>query len=145
MNKTYIPNQQKQNKLNKWYLIDAKNKTLGRISTDIIKILTSKCKSTYTPYVYTNNHVVVINAKKIRVTGNKQHQKVYKKHSGYPGGLKIETFDKLQQRIPHRILEKAIKGMLPKNSLGRKLFTKLKIYSENNHPHVAQKPDLISL
>lgn len=145
MNKTYIPTQKELNILNTWYLIDAKDKELGRISTVISTILRGKNEATYTPYLYNKQNIIVINAKEIHVTGNKKYQKVYRRHSGRPGGLKIETFDKLQQRIPNRILEKSIKGMLPKGPIGKNLFKKLKIYSGNSHPHLAQKPHLISL
>nr|YP_009296335.1 ribosomal protein L13 [Sebdenia flabellata]AOM65270.1 ribosomal protein L13 [Sebdenia flabellata] len=128
-----------------WYLVDAKNKTLGRLSTNVATILRGKNTIEYTPYLESNNHIIIINAKFINITGQKKQQKVYTRHSGRPGGLKTETFNELQKRIPNRIIEKSIKGMLPKGPLGRKLFTKLKIYSENNHPHTAQKPLLISL
>jgi len=141
-NQTYIQTQ----KLNpSWYLIDAKEQRLGRISTQIANLLRGKNKSNYSYHINNNNYIIIINSKQIKVTGKKNHQKLYKRHSGKPGSMKIETFNELQQRIPNRILEKAIKGMLPKGRLGRALFTQIKIYEEEKHPHNAQKPQLINL
>ena len=129
------------NKYNdQWFFIDAQNKTLGRISTQIASNLKNKYNIYYTPHKIYKSHIIVINAEKIKVSGQKIYQKIYRKHSGRPGGLKEETFIELQRRLPERIIEKAVKGMLPKNALGRKLFTKLKVYSGPNHPHTAQKP-----
>lgn len=142
MNKTYVP---KKNHQTTWYLIDAKDKTLGRLSTEISKILRGKNNITYTPYLNNISYVIVTNAQEIKVTGVKKQHKVYKRHSGRPGGMKIETFEQLQKRIPNRIIEKSIKGMLPKGPLGRKLFNKLKVYSDSQHPHAAQNPQIISL
>ena len=127
----------------KWYLIDGKGKTLGRVATLIATIIRGKHKSVYVPYLNNGDHVIVINAKEICVTGKKGKQKLYRRHSGRPGGLKIETFEKLQSRIPERILEKAVKGMLPKGSLGRTLYKNLKVYADDIHPHQAQKPELL--
>lgn len=127
----------------KWYLIDAKGKTLGRISTLIAKILMGKHKSTYVPYLNCGDYVVVINVEKIEVTGKKRTKKIYRRHSGRPGSLKIETFDKLIERIPERILEKSVKGMLPKGSLGRDVYKNLKVYQGAEHPYTAQKPLLL--
>ena len=132
------------NMSNKWYLIDAKGKTLGRLSTVIATIIRGKHKPTYVPYLNNGDHLIVINAKDICVTGKKETQKIYRRHSGRPGGLKIESFKHLQSRIPERILEKSIKGMLPKGALGRTMYKNLKIYSDNVHPHVSQKPELLS-
>ena len=142
MNKTYIP---KTKEKQKWYLINAKNHHLGRLSSQIANILIGKNNITYTPHINHKIYIVITNTKYINVTGQKKLQKVYRRHSGRPGGLKIETFEQLNQRIPSRIIEKAIKGMLPKGPLGRKLFTQLKIYTENNHPHEAQKLEILSL
>lgn len=141
MNKTYVPPQDsiEQN----WYLVDAANQRLGRLATEIARILRGKNKPTYTPYMDTGDFVIVVNAEKIQVTGRKRDQKLYRRHSGRPGGMKIETFAKLQARIPERIIEQAVRGMLPKNSLGRQLFTKLKVYKGSSHPHAAQKPQTI--
>lgn len=137
MNKTHVPN---LNKLPKWYLIDAKNKSLGRLSTKIAQILKGKNNVDYTPHIINKTYVIIINAKSIQVSGSKKVKKLYRRHSGRPGGLKTENFIQLQQRIPARIIEKSIKGMLPKNILGRQLFTHLKIYSDSSHPHSAQNP-----
>lgn len=142
MNDTYIPSK-KINK--KWYLIDASNQTLGRLSTTIASILRGKNSIDYTPFLNTKSYIIIINAKSIKVTGQKKYKKLYKRHSGQPGGLKIETFEQLNQRIPSKIIEKAVKGMLPKGPLGRKLFTQLKVYANNNHPHKAQQPEDITL
>ncbi len=141
MNKTYVPPQDsiEQN----WYLVDAANQRLGRLATEIARILRGKNKPTYTPYMDTGDFVIVVNAEKVQVTGKKRDQKLYRRHSGRPGGMKVETFAKLQARIPERIIEQAVRGMLPKNSLGRQLFTKLKVYKGSSHPHAAQKPQTI--
>lgn len=143
MNKTYVPPQDsiEQN----WYLVDAANQRLGRLATEIARILRGKNKPTYTPYMDTGDFVIVVNAEKVQVTGKKRDQKLYRRHSGRPGGMKVETFAKLQARIPERIIEQAVRGMLPKNSLGRQLFTKLKVYKGSEHPHAAQKPKTITI
>lgn len=143
-NKTYVKTS-KYNQKPKWYIIDAKDQTLGRLSTKITYVLTGKNKITYTPYIKNNSYIIIINTKFIKLTGNKIKQKIYKRHSGRPGGMKINTLEKIQQKIPNRILEKAIKGMLPKNTLGRMLFHQLKLYPENLHPHSSQKPILIEI
>lgn len=137
MNKTYL-----QNKTNtvQWFYVDAKNQILGRLSTQIASSLKSKHSIHYTPYQPSTSYIIVINADKIKVSGLKKYNKIYRRHSGRPGGLKTEKFIDLQKRIPERIIEKAVKGMLPKNALGRKLFTHLKIYSGSKHPHDAQRP-----
>nr|YP_010728926.1 ribosomal protein L13 [Lithothamnion corallioides]WEA77050.1 ribosomal protein L13 [Lithothamnion corallioides] len=142
MNKTYIP---KKNLPNTWYLIDAKDQTLGRISTQIASILKGKTCSSYTPHCTNMSYIIVINAEHIQVSGQKKSQKIYYRHSGRPGSLKKETFEQLQKRIPSRIIEKAVRGMLPKNTLGRTLFTHLKVYSGTLHPHNAQNPTILSL
>lgn len=126
-----------------WFILDAKEKCLGRLATEAVNILRGKTKNFYNPSQDTGDYVIIINAEEIKVTGNKATQKIYMRHSGRPGGKTIETYEQLQVRIPERIIEKAIKGMLPKNRLGRRLFTKLKIYSGNTHPHMAQKPQNI--
>lgn len=137
MNRTYI---KKHNNYNQWFYIDASDKTLGRISTQIASYLKNKHSIYYTPYQTNRSYIIVINANKVKVSGQKKYQKIYKRHSGRPGSLKEETFIQLQKRLPEKILEKSVKGMLPKNALGRKLFTYLKIYSNSKHPHTAQKP-----
>jgi large subunit ribosomal protein L13 len=123
-----------------WYIVDAADQRLGRLATEIAMVLRGKKKPQYTPSIDTGDFVIVINAEKITVTGKKRTQKLYRRHSGRPGGMKTETFAKLQDRIPERIVEKAVKGMLPKCSLGKQLFTKLKVYAGPVHPHDAQKP-----
>ncbi|MEM9136039.1 MAG: 50S ribosomal protein L13 [Cyanobacteria bacterium P01_F01_bin.42] len=143
MEKTYLPSADNIEK--KWYVVDAENQRLGRLATEIAMILRGKNKPTYTPFMDTGDFVVVVNADKVTVTGRKREQKLYRRHSGRPGGMKVETFDQLQQRIPERIIEKAVKGMLPKNALGRQLFTKLKVYAGPNHPHAAQKPEVLNI
>ena len=129
----------------KWYVIDAEKQRLGRLACEVAKILRGKKKPTYTPHLDTGDFIIVINAEKIEVTGRKSHQKLDRRHSGRPGGMKVETFEKLLKRIPERIIEKAVKGMLPKNTLGRQLFTKLKVYAGPSHPHQAQKPEKLIL
>jgi large subunit ribosomal protein L13 len=143
MNKTILPNAATFD--HKWYVIDAADQRLGRLATEIATILRGKNKPTFTPHMDTGDFVVVINAEKIAVTGKKRDQKLYRRHSGRPGGMKIETFGKLQARLPERILETAVKGMLPKNSLGRQLFTKLKVYAGPSHPHAAQQPEVLTV
>jgi large subunit ribosomal protein L13 len=143
MNKTYLPSQETIER--NWYIVDASEQRLGRLATEIAMVLRGKNKPTYTPHLDTGDFVVVINAEKIRVTGRKGSQKLYRRHSGRPGGMKTETFDKLQARIPERIIEQAVKGMLPKNTLGRQLFTKLKVYAGTEHPHQAQKPEVMTV
>ena len=123
-----------------WYVVDATDKTLGRLSTAIANRLRGKHKPEYTPHVDTGDYIVVVNAEKIRVTGNKTTDKVYHHHTGYPGGIKSITFDKLIDKAPERVIEKAVKGMMPKNKLSRSMMSKLKIYAGNDHPHSAQQP-----
>nr|ASO75984.1 ribosomal protein L13 [Storeatula sp. CCMP1868] len=142
MNKTIV--QSMKNQDYQWYVIDAKDKHLGRLSTEISKILLGKNDPNFHPSQKANHAVIVINAEKIQVTGKKRYDKFYKRYSGYQGGLTIETFDELQKRIPNRVIEKAVKGMLPKGALGRDLFTKLKVYAGQIHPHEAQKPKSIN-
>ncbi|MDA0265361.1 MAG: 50S ribosomal protein L13 [Cyanobacteria bacterium] len=141
MTKTYVPPVDTLER--KWYIVDAADQRLGRLSTEIAKVLRGKNKPTYTPNMDTGDFVVVINADKVTVTGNKREEKLYRRHSGRPGGMKTETFAKLQNRLPERIIEQAVKGMLPKNALGRKLFTKLKVYAGSDHPHQAQSPEVL--
>jgi large subunit ribosomal protein L13 len=138
MNKTYLPKQETVER--DWYVVDAAEQRLGRLATEIAMILRGKNKPQFTPYMDAGDFVVVVNAEKVVVTGKKSSQKLYRRHSGRPGGMKTETFEHLQARLPERILEKAVKGMLPKNSLGRQLFKKLKVYAGPAHPHSAQQP-----
>lgn len=143
MNKSYLPPQDSIER--NWYVVDAADQRLGRLATEIARILRGKNKPTYTPSMDTGDFVIVVNAEKIDVTGKKRTQKLYRRHSGRPGGMKVETFAKLQARIPERIVEQAVKGMLPKNTLGRQLFTKLKVYAGPEHPHQAQKPQTLEI
>lgn len=137
--KTY---QAKQDEIErKWFLVDAREKTLGRMASKIAHILRGKTKPVYTPHVDTGDFVVVINAAKVHLTGKKWKQKIYYHHSGYPGGIKSISAEKLRSQRPEEIIRKAIKGMLPKNPLGRKMFKKLKVYAGEEHPHQAQNPE----
>lgn len=129
----------------KWYVIDASGQTLGRLASEVASILRGKHKPTYTPHVDTGDFVIIINAEKIRLTGNKLQDKKYRWHTGYMGGLKEMDYATLLQKRPEKALEAAIKGMLPHNRLGRQMFTKLKVYSGSEHPHQAQKPELREL
>lgn len=139
--KTWYPKAADHENLKKtWYIVDATDKVLGRLASTIAIHIRGKNLPTYTPSVDMGAYVVVVNAENVAVTGNKRTQKVYKRYSGRPGGLKEETFDCLQKRIPERIIEHAVRGMLPKGRLGRRLFTHLKVYKGPNHPHEAQKP-----
>nr|QHO64115.1 ribosomal protein L13 [Lympha mucosa] len=140
MNKTYIPN---SNWNKQWYLIDAEGKNLGRLATEIAKILRGKHNFSYTPYFDCGDNIIIINSQKINISGKKKNQKIYYRHSGRPGSLKLETFEQLQQRLPSKIIKKAVQNMLPKGPLGRKLLKKLKVYSNNLHPHTAQNPHKI--
>ncbi|KAJ4726512.1 50S ribosomal protein L13 [Melia azedarach] len=123
-----------------WYVVDATDKILGRLASTIAIHIRGKNLATYTPSVDMGAYVIVVNAEKVAVSGKKRTQKLYRRHSGRPGGMKVETFDQLQQRIPERIIEHAVRGMLPKGRLGRTLFTHLKVYKGPNHPHEAQQP-----
>ena len=128
-----------------WYLVDATDKTLGRLATELARRLRGKHKPEYTPHVDTGDYIVVVNAEKIRVTGNKMANKIYYHHTGYIGNLKSESLEKLLARAPERVIEKAVKGMLPKNSLGRKMFRKLKVYAGPVHQHTAQQPKALDI
>ena len=123
-----------------WYLVDAEGKTLGRLATELARRLRGKHKPTYTPHVDTGDYIVVINAEKIRVTGQKLKDKIYYKHTGYIGNMRAEPLETLLARAPERVLESAVKGMLPKNPLGRRMFKKLKVVRGTEHPHAAQQP-----
>ncbi|MCQ1530907.1 50S ribosomal protein L13 [Lutispora saccharofermentans] len=129
----------------KWYVIDAEGKVLGRLASEVAKILRGKHKPIYTPHVDTGDFVIIINAEKIVLTGNKLDQKMYRKHSLYPGGLKETPYRKIMANTPERAIEAAVKGMLPHNSLGRKMFSKLKVYKGSEHEHQAQKPEVLEL
>ena len=126
----------------KWYVIDADGKTLGRLSTEAASILRGKKKPIFTPHVDTGDYVIIINAEKIEVTGKKRKEKIYKRYTGYPGGLREITFEKLQAKKPEEIIRHAIKGMMPNGKLGRQMYKKLRVYKGSVHSHVAQKPEV---
>ena len=128
-----------------WFLIDADGKTLGRLASEIARRLRGKHKPVYTPHVDTGDYIVVINAEKVRVTGNKAKDKMYYRHSGYLGGLKETNFEDLIQKAPELVIETAVKGMLPKNPLGRAMFRKLKVYAGAQHRHQAQQPQILEI
>jgi large subunit ribosomal protein L13 len=128
-----------------WYIIDAAGKTLGRMAAEIATRLRGKHKPEYTPHVDTGDYIVVINAKQVRVTGNKAKDKMYHRHTGYPGGLKSISFEKLIEKAPERTIQSAVKGMLPKGPLGRAMFKKLKVYAGSEHPHTAQQPQELNI
>ncbi|MEN9222779.1 MAG: 50S ribosomal protein L13 [Thermostichus sp. BF3_bins_97] len=143
MNKTPLPTPQTTTP--QWYLVDAADQRLGRLATAVATLLRGKHKPDFTPHLDTGDYVIVINAEKVAITGRKRTQKIYRRHSGRPGGMKTETFAQLQARLPERVVEKAIKGMLPHTRLGRQQFTKLKVYVGPQHPHEAQQPQVYSL
>ncbi len=128
-----------------WFVIDAEGKTLGKVATEAAHRLRGKHKPTYTPHVDTGDYIVVINAEKVEVTGNKFKNKMYYRHTGYIGNLKETNFEKLQQTHPERIIELAVKGMLPKNILGREMFRKLRVFAGKDHDHTAQQPTLLEI
>jgi large subunit ribosomal protein L13 len=137
--KTYVakPTDRERN----WYVVDANGRTLGRLATQIADALRGKRKPEYTPHIDTGDFVIVVNAEKIAVTGNKRAAKLYHRHSGYPGGLRTRTFEEMITRRPEDVIRLAVKGMMPRNRLARKQLTKLKVYAGPEHPHVAQKPE----
>ncbi len=128
-----------------WYVVDATNKTLGRLASEIAKRLRGKHKPEYTPHVDTGDYIIVINAQKVKVTGNKKKDKVYYSHSGFPGGMKEITFEKLIVKNPESVIEIAVKGMLPKNPLGRAMYRKLKVFAGAEHSHAAQQPQQLNI
>lgn len=128
-----------------WHLIDAKDQVLGRVASLAARLLQGKHKATYTPFIDTGDHIVVVNAALVRLTGQKEHQKIYRQHSGYMGGLREERASAVRKRQPHRLVEAAIRGMLPKTTLGKAMYKKLKVYADTNHPHAAQQPKKIEV
>jgi len=128
-----------------WYVVDATGKTLGRLATEVARRLRGKHKAEFTPHVDTGDYIIVINAENIGVTGRKETDKIYHRHTGYPGGLKSMTLDKLRERAPERIIETAVKGMMPRNPLGRAMLRKLKVYSGSEHGHAAQQPKSLEI
>jgi large subunit ribosomal protein L13 len=128
-----------------WFIVDATDKTLGRLASEIALRLRGKHKAEYTPHIDTGDYIVVVNAEKVKVTGAKATDKMYHHHTGYPGGLKSFSFEKLIERAPERVLQRAVKGMLPRNPLGRAMFRKLKVYAGSEHPHTAQQPETLNI
>jgi large subunit ribosomal protein L13 len=128
-----------------WYVVDATGQTLGRLAAEIAHRLRGKHKAEYTPHVDTGDYIVVINAEKVNVTGSKRTDKMYHRHTGYPGGLKSMSFNKLIDHAPERVIQGAVKGMLPRNPLGRAMFSKLKVYAGDTHPHAAQQPQPLQI
>ena len=143
MRTTFMANA--QNIERKWYVIDAEGQTLGRLASEVASILRGKHKPTYTPHVDTGDHVILLNASKIHLTGNKLNDKIYYRHSNHPGGLKQRTALEMRTKFPERMLEGAIKGMLPKNTLGRQMGKKLHVYAGSEHKHQAQQPEVYEL
>ena len=140
--KTYMPNPSQVER--KWYVVDAEGQTLGRLASEVAKVLRGKNKPEYTPHVDTGDYVIVINADKIKVTGKKLDQKMYYHHSDYVGGLKEATLREMMQKKPEKVIELAVKGMLPKGPLGREMYTKLFVYAGPEHKHAAQKPEVLT-
>ncbi len=136
---TFIPSPEDITR--KWYVLDASGKTLGRLATEAARVLSGKNSPQYTPYIDTGDHVIVLNAEKVRLTGLKSQQKMYRRYTGFPGGLREESFLRLIDRRPEKVVEQAIRGMLPKTKLGRQMASKLKVYRGDKHPHEAQKPE----
>lgn len=129
----------------KWYIVDAQELVLGRLATEVARILRGKHRPEFTPHADCGDHVIIINAEKIRVTGRKETAKIYYHHTGHPGGIKSITLEKQRAEHPERVIESAVKGMMPKNPLGRSMFKKLKVYAGEDHPHAAQQPEALNL
>ena len=142
---TYFPSGKDLAEKRKWFVVDAGGKTLGRLSTEIAMVLMGKNKPEWTPFLDVGDHVVVINAKDVVVTGSKADTMSYQKHSGYPGGLKTVSYRKMKETYPERIVEEAVRRMLPKSKLGRAMFKKLNVYAGVDHPHSAQRPEPLEL
>jgi large subunit ribosomal protein L13 len=140
---TFIPSGKDINR--KWFVVDASGKTLGRLATHAADVLSGKLNPQYVPYIDMGDHVIVINAEKVRLTGLKAQQKLYRRYTGFPGGLREESFTRLLARRPEKIIEEAIKGMLPKSKMGRQMGTKLKVYKGDKHPHEAQLPTVLEV
>ncbi len=143
MNKTYSP---KPGDIERsWFVVDATDLPLGRLASEVATLLRGKHKPSYAPHVDGGDFIIIINAEKVAVTSGKSQTKIYYRHSGYPGGIKAETFESLRERRPEAIIERAVTGMLPKNRLGRQMGRKLKVYAGPDHPHIAQKPQALQL
>jgi large subunit ribosomal protein L13 len=143
MQKTYTPKASEVE--HQWFLVDAQNKTLGRLASQIARVLKGKHKPMYSPHMDVGDYVVVINAEKIQVTGKKADQKIYYRHTGYPGGIREMPYSRMLERHPERILQKAVWGMLPHNTLGRQIFKKLRVYAGGEHDHVSQQPAVLDI
>jgi large subunit ribosomal protein L13 len=142
---TFVPSGVNLEAQRKWFVVDANGQTVGRLAARVAAILRGKHKATFTPYIDMGDHVIIVNAEKVVFTGNKLDQKMYRHHTGYPGGLKETKARAMLARRPERILETAVKGMLPKNTIGRAMAKKLKVYGGPDHPHAAQKPETLEL
>lgn len=142
---TYFPSGKDLAENRKWFIVDAKDKTIGRISTEIARVLMGKNKPEWTPFLDLGDHVVVINARHAKFKGSKNEQKNYYRHSGYPGGLKTTSVETMFEKHPERVIEFAVKRMLPKTKLGRAMFKKLKVYADAEHPHASQKPEPLEI
>jgi large subunit ribosomal protein L13 len=142
---TFIGTARPVGEAGRWHVVDAEDRVLGRIATAAARLLQGKHKPTYTPFLDGGDHVVVVNAAKVKLTGRKEDQKIYRQHSGYEGGLREERARLVRQRHPERIVEEAIRGMLPKTKLGEAMFRKLKVYAGPDHPHTAQKPSKLEV
>ena len=129
----------------KWYVVDATGYTLGRLASEVAKVLRGKNKAIFTPHIDTGDYVIVINAKKVAVTGKKRKEKIYKRHTGYPGGLRETTFEEMMVKHPTEVVRHAVKGMMPNGKLGRQMYKKLKVYAGPEHEHAAQKPEVLVL
>jgi len=143
VNKTYSPKPGDIERV--WFVVDATELPLGRLASEIAQLLRGKHKPTYAPHVDGGDFIVVVNAEKVAVTSDKSQSKIYYRHSGYPGGIKAETFESLRERRPEAVIERAVRGMLPKTKLGRQMLRKLKVYAGPDHPHAAQKPEALEL
>lgn len=143
--RTYVAKPAEAHATRKWYVVDAENQPLGRLASKIATVLRGKHKPTYTPHVDTGDFVIVVNASKVKLTGNKANDKMYYRHSGYPGAIRADRFNDLVRRHPEAPITHAVKGMLPKNVLGRQMLDKLKVYGGSDHPHQAQKPEPLVL
>jgi len=143
LQRTYMAKEQDVDK--KWYIVDARGKTLGRLASQVAAILRGKHKPTYTPHIDSGDYVIVVNASQVRLSGKKREQKIYYRHSRYPGGLKMRTAAQMLETQPERLVELAVWGMLPHNRLGRRQFRKLKVYAGPDHPHEAQKPEPVAV
>jgi large subunit ribosomal protein L13 len=142
---TFIASADRAAKSARWHVIDADGQVLGRIATKAARILQGKHKASYTPFIDTGDHVVVVNASKVKLTGRKEDQKIYRQHSGYEGGLREERARIVRQRKPERLVEEAVRGMLPKTKMGEAMYRKLKVYAGPDHPHAAQKPSKLEV